>query len=460
MNVSELYIPHTGWLAHEPDDEVARFLAEGWFEYKEQAFLRLYLRSGDTFLDCGAHFGLFSVAAGRAMSDAGIIVAVEPHPESARFLEQNLRSNGITCAQVHRTAVHSRTGSATFVPGAPGQSAYSSLALSSAGITVPTVTLDELTASANLSIDFAKIDVEGVELDVLQGAAESIRQGRLPLLMIECTENNLQRFGGNTEELFRKLEELGYVVCRFDNDLCRLVPRPYEGSIGYNNLFAAQHLDSVNRRLGMASEPARRVAKDILDRGQASDRLFRLSREAAPARTAAEDAFRAGGEANWRAEQAEKRAEAAEKRTTEARKQAQESESRAEHARKRAEELAQAIEEAYRAGGEANWRAEQAEKRAEAAEKRADEARRQAEALLRSAESSLQRVGLADARAAKAEGRTHQTQEALLKAEERAAESRLRLQELLASRYIRAGWKLRLTRKPSWVDKHGEPDRT
>lgn len=63
MDRPELYVPHAGWFRHEPDDEVARFLSEGWFEYKEQAFLWLYLRPGDTFLDGGAHVGLYSVVA-------------------------------------------------------------------------------------------------------------------------------------------------------------------------------------------------------------------------------------------------------------------------------------------------------------------------------------------------------------------------------------------------------------
>src|ERR1035437_4961195 len=80
MDRPELYVPHAGWFRHEPDDEVARFLSEEWFEYKEQAFLWLYLRPGDTFLDGGAHVGLYSVVAGRALNNSGTIVAVEPHP--------------------------------------------------------------------------------------------------------------------------------------------------------------------------------------------------------------------------------------------------------------------------------------------------------------------------------------------------------------------------------------------
>src|SRR5271168_2740902 len=105
MEVAEVYVPHAGWLRYVREDEVAGFLAEGWFEYREQAFLWLYLRPGDVFLDCGAHVGLHSVVAGRAIDGRGTVIALEPHEESASLLEQNLQSNRIECGRVRRLAV-------------------------------------------------------------------------------------------------------------------------------------------------------------------------------------------------------------------------------------------------------------------------------------------------------------------------------------------------------------------
>ena len=59
--MSEVYVPHIGWLTYEDGDDVAELLNRGWFDYREQAFLWVFLRPGDRFLDCGAHVGLFSV---------------------------------------------------------------------------------------------------------------------------------------------------------------------------------------------------------------------------------------------------------------------------------------------------------------------------------------------------------------------------------------------------------------
>jgi FkbM family methyltransferase len=528
MDHPELYVPHAGWFSHEPGDEVARFLSEGWFEYKEQAFLWLSLRPGDTFFDGGAHVGLYSVVAARAMNNtSGTLVAVEPHPGSASLLDHNLRANGIKSAILRQSALFSRSVPVTLHAGRPGKSAYSSIRpIDDAQDTIPVeaITLDDLLKSR---VQLAKIDVEGAEMEALAGAADSIRCGRLPLLIVECTEANLARFGATTESLFTALRQNGYTVCQFDAQTCQLVVRDYAGPIGYDNLFAAQHLEEVNQRLSAATEASRRIATDILTRGAAAEELYLQSsqldhvqqradaaeRKASEARTAvheserraeearkradeaaqsADAAFRGLGEANWRAEQAEHRAEAAERRASDARSAVQESERRTEEARKRADEAAQSTDAAFRSQGEANWRADEAEKRAEsaalrvaeahhaaeeserraeaarqaaaqaeartaAAEQRAGEARRQSEDLLQSAGLALERLGAADLRVAESENSAHQSRDAVLHYAELASHMRLRLNEMLGSRYLRAGWKLGLAKRPAWVGMNGEP---
>jgi FkbM family methyltransferase len=483
----ELHVPHAGWLRYEPDDEVARFLAEGWFEYKEQAFLWLYLRPGDTFLDGGAHAGLYSVVAGRAMNDRGSIVAVEPHPGSASLLHQNLEANDVACGVVRQAALFSQCGELFLHDGGPGKSAYSSLSPvdgSSGAVPVEGITLDAMLKGL---VQLAKLDVEGAELQVLAGAAESIRQGLLPVLIVECTEANLARSGATTETLFIALRNHGYTVCRFDALSCRLLAREYDGPIGYDNLFAVQHLDAVNQRLATAAESNRRIAKDILIRGAAAEKIFIASNHL-------DEAVQSAGHANWRAEQAENRAGAAERCAADARSAAQESE-------RRAEESARSTETAYRSLGEANVRAEQAGKQAEAAalalaearqsaeesERRAEAARQRAEASAQSAEAAYRSrdeangraeqagkraeaaaLALADTRqlaeeterrAEDARQRAQQSSEAASQSAEVASQTRLRLSEVLSSRYLRAGWKIGLARKPAWVDREPEPVR-
>jgi FkbM family methyltransferase len=260
---------------------------------------------------------------------------VEPHPASASLLDRNLRANSVTCGILRQSALFSRSGPVTLNAGGPGKSAYSSVSPIDGASDAFTVYATTLDAMLKGQAQLVKLDVEGAELEVLAGAAESIERGLLPLLIVECTEANLARFGATTESLFTALRNNGYTVCRFDAPTHQLVVRDYAGPIGYDNLFAARHLEEVNRRLSTAAESSRRIAYDILTRGAAAEKLFlQGSRREQFEQRAADVAFRSLGEANWRADQAENHAQAAERRASDARSAVQESERRTEEARK------------------------------------------------------------------------------------------------------------------------------
>src|SRR5262249_37178999 len=119
----ESLVPHLGWLSHPPEDEVARYLAEGWFEYREQALWWLYLREGDTVIDAGAHFGLYAALAARCVGDAGSIIAVEANPGIADTLAENLARYG-NQGEMISAALGSHSGEVAFYPAAGTRAAY------------------------------------------------------------------------------------------------------------------------------------------------------------------------------------------------------------------------------------------------------------------------------------------------------------------------------------------------
>jgi FkbM family methyltransferase len=273
----EIYVPHVGWLTYEEGDDVLRYLREGWFEYAEQAFLWLYLRESDVVIDCGAHVGLYSALASAIMQNRGVVIAVEPHPDTAELLKRNIKNCGATRARIVQAALSSEAGSVLFYPGGPTRSAYSSLMPEEPGqpgIPVTATTLDALCEAQGVErIDFLKIDAEGSELQVLEGATETIRNGQLPVMMVEFTESNLRRVGLDTKTLFEEILARGYVISRFDPDLRALIPIQYEAPIGYENYFATTDLAMVNQRLGEAPANRQRIARDVVRHGAVSYEL-------------------------------------------------------------------------------------------------------------------------------------------------------------------------------------------
>jgi len=275
--VDRIHIPHLGWLRHVKGDRVAAYLREGWFEYREQAFFRLYLRPGDSFIDGGAHFGLFSALAWRAAGGQVRVIAVEPNPGTLPLLRANLERLLPGRFAIEEAALFSEEGTRPFYPRDPVRSSYSALCPPPEGgdrIEVACTTLDALRRKHRLDrVDLLKLDLEGAEIDALKGARESVGAGAFPVIMVEFTELNMQRFGRRTADLFGNLESSGYQVCRFAENGLRLIPAAYSGPIGYENLFAVRDLEAVQARLSAAPAAQRAIARDIVQRGAAAAAL-------------------------------------------------------------------------------------------------------------------------------------------------------------------------------------------
>lgn len=370
----ESFVCHLGWLRHPPGDEVAQFLAEGWFEYREQAFCWLYLREGDTVLDVGASFGLYSTLAAALCGETGRVVAVEPNPAITPLLAANLSRSAGKRGELIAAALGSRTGEVEFFPGTHGRAAYSSTVAETTGATacrVPCVTMTALCHERSLTrVTLAKLDVEGDELEVLRGAREAISQGTLPLWMIEFAEGNLRRRDLGTRALFDELVSLGYTVCRFDERSRRLVPVKWTGPVWYDNYFAATSIDEVNQRLSMVSAERSLTADDILRRGVAATALREAAAEAARQRD------ESGTRAQQALHQAAREAELIQIERAESARLVQEAQTTAEVAERRAQEANAHLEESWRRVGEANWRADQATKHAVTAGEHAEGAYR------------------------------------------------------------------------------------
>jgi FkbM family methyltransferase len=400
---AELYVPHIGWLEHAPSDDVADFLNQSWFEYKEQAFLWLFLRAGNLVIDCGAHIGLYTVLSARAMRNKGRVLAIEPDPDNVSYLRRNVERNNVPCVEIIEGAAFSSSGKRILHSASYRKSAYSSILIKSEGsqeVEVDVFPLDGLLKTRGVKrVDFLKIDVEGAELVVLEGSKMSIAAGQLPLVMVEFTELNLRAIGRSTDDLRKVWEQQGYRFYRFDEDALELVPVQFNGPIWYENLFAAFDVEFVNQRLRKATFRKKRIARELLTRGRAAYRLVR-DRETSETRAREE---------HTRAENTER---VASQQTT-----------RAENAERVAEEQTKRAENAERVAEEQTKRAENTERVAEEQTKRAENAERVANEFL----TLLQRVELERKLSAK------------------------RLHEILQSRILRYHWKLRPWKQPVWV---------
>lgn len=120
----------------------------------------------DAFIDVGANIGLTTIAFARRLR-LGHVVCVEPSPENARLLRENLRRNGIA-AIVIEAAVGDRDGTASFVRARSANMGR----IGEGGEDVRVVSMGTVLAAvpAAVRIGLLKIDIEGAEADILRGS--------------------------------------------------------------------------------------------------------------------------------------------------------------------------------------------------------------------------------------------------------------------------------------------------
>lgn len=179
--------------------------------------IRRHLRPGDVACDIGANKGSFVYWLSRWVRH-GRVVAFEPQPELARDLVNACRAIGLDNVTVEAKAAYSHSGDQDlFVPlgHGPGASLVhaETVAESFTTLSVPVVRLDDY-FDGNEKVTLLKIDVEGAELGLLQGAERMLRR-HAPLLVFECENRHLAP--GRVEDVFSYLAGLGYegsFVCR------------------------------------------------------------------------------------------------------------------------------------------------------------------------------------------------------------------------------------------------------
>jgi FkbM family methyltransferase len=154
---------------------------------------------GGIVWDVGAHIGFHTLGFAALVGPAGRVVGFEPNPSNCERLQQNLEKSPDLAAriEIHRCALSDRDGDCVFVlshdidSGASSTSFLEGTASSvdpgtSARwdrIVVPVRTADALSRDRLPRPNVVKIDVEGAELLVLRGAAETMKSGRATMIV-------------------------------------------------------------------------------------------------------------------------------------------------------------------------------------------------------------------------------------------------------------------------------------
>jgi FkbM family methyltransferase len=209
-----------------PGQNAEVYLASnGNYEIGETEFCLAHLGPGMTAFDVGAHIGLYTLLFASRVGPAGCVHAFEPEPRNYRRLRINLAINGFDNVAARQAAVVARTQPVTLNVYPDAFHAWHSLGRAAmpdprqpgktvepeCQVEVPGVSLDDYCAEHGVRrIDYLKIDVEGAELDVLQGARRLLAEQAVGLIQFEASPAPLAGQPGGRDEVFALLSAAGF----------------------------------------------------------------------------------------------------------------------------------------------------------------------------------------------------------------------------------------------------------
>ncbi len=261
---------------HLGNDLSSQLFVEGRYDPNEFYFLDKILSPGMTVVDLGANEGLYTLFAAKHIVDSGVVLSFEPSLREFQRLQDNLALNEeISNVQTFQIALSNTSGTQLLKVAADDHSGQNTLGdfvyegvdcLNTETVTVRRLD-DVLEELAVQSVDVIKIDVEGAEHLVFEGARKTLERDR-PLILFELVDQALQKQGSSTNKLLSYLRDLGYKIFSW-GEFTGLPVRTNRESFSDGNMVAA-HPSRCWRHLSN-EEQAERIQLELDGRQAASE---------------------------------------------------------------------------------------------------------------------------------------------------------------------------------------------
>ena len=198
----------------------------GRYEPQETALLQRILRPGMTFVDVGANWGYFTLAAAHGVGPGGRVISVEADPWACRALRANVARNRLDQVTVLEMAASDRLGALWLQQyeanandsGNYGVTSTTTVAADGRRFKVLARALDQALDEVEVNrIDLLKMDIEGGEGRALIGLHRRLTERRVERILLEIHPQHLLDQGSSAECVVSELRAYGYQAWTIDH---------------------------------------------------------------------------------------------------------------------------------------------------------------------------------------------------------------------------------------------------
>jgi FkbM family methyltransferase len=213
---------------------------------RDMEIVKHFVASGDSVVDVGANFGFYTAFLSILAGERGVVYSFEPIPLTFEILSHNVQALPLANVKAFNYAISEKDGSGVMVipswSASGGENFYQASIRTAKTeddrfkqVQVGLKKLDSLFSGHEKRIGFIKIDVEGHELQVVEGARSVISRYK-PALYIEISDNPDDR-QSSAFTIFSHLEKDGYEPYWYDG---QKVKRRVSGDRSVNYFFLTQ----------------------------------------------------------------------------------------------------------------------------------------------------------------------------------------------------------------------------
>lgn len=210
----------------DPKDQViSRYIAikKEW-EQNETNFLKTIIHEGMIVVDIGANIGYFSLLLSNLIGSTGKVFSFEPNPRSFNFLKKNTEQNKIKNIKIFQNAVGNKDrmtklflSKINFGDNRISPTLIEDTDAEREIIDVKMVTLDNILQ--NETIDFLKVDSQGAEMKILEGAKKTLEKNKKIKMFLEFWPIGLKSQGCEPLNFLSKIHSLGFKIYDLEVDI-------------------------------------------------------------------------------------------------------------------------------------------------------------------------------------------------------------------------------------------------